>query len=82
MHRLKIAALAMFLAAPLGAQLTESPWAYTPSDVVFKSAGEPVLTIHADGRITASPKAKPDEAARAVLRSLENMLRAEDKCNK
>ncbi len=54
---------------------------YVPSDLTFMATGEPVLIIHADGRITASKRAKPDEAARAILKALEGMLR-ERECKK
>lgn len=34
-------------------------------------SGEPILTIHPDGRVTTSDKLKPDEIAAAVLRMMK-----------
>ena len=39
------------------------------------SINEPLLTLHCDGRITASDKAEPTEAAKLVLESMQDYLR-------
>lgn len=34
---------------------------------VFSNAGKAVITFHTDGRVTADPDMKPDEAAQKVI---------------
>ena len=38
--------------------------------------GEPILTIHPDGRVTTSDKLKPDEIASAVLQMMKEQWMA------
>lgn len=51
-------------------------WHPEKADIIFHGGGgKRILVIHADGRITADPSAKPDEAAKAVLAALERMIK-------
>ena len=38
-----------------------------PGQIVFANNGKPWLTFHPDGRVTADPDMKPDEAAQKVI---------------
>jgi hypothetical protein len=72
-----LAALAQFA---LGDELNMSDVIWKPGPTVFQvyanNSDEPVMVIHADGQITVSKDAKPDETARQVLNALEAQIRA------
>lgn len=45
-------------------------WNPPPMDIAFCTGGGPIVTFHADGRITVADHAKADEAARLFLQTL------------
>lgn len=46
----------------------------TPGSIVFHVNTEPIVMFHPDGRITLGEHAKPDEAAREMLRILAEVF--------
>lgn len=45
-----------------------------PTRIVFNSGTRPIMTIHADGRITLSDDAQPTEAAAACIEAMSHMI--------
>ena len=44
-----------------------------PNMIEWRKSGKPLLTIHADGRITVSEDLKPTETAAEVLKIMQDM---------
>ena len=44
------------------------------SKIVFNSGTRPIMTIHADGRITLRDDAQPTEAAAACIEAMSDMI--------
>jgi ArsR family metal-binding transcriptional regulator len=63
------------LQARLAAFCYDIPEKYHGSlTLLERTSGEPIMTIHADGRITLREDAQPTEAAAACIRAMSDMI--------
>lgn len=50
------------------------------ASITFAPQGDEIMTIHADGRITVSPNARPTQTARKVIAAMQSILVQQRKC--